>query len=137
MKNEDPIKLREMIEQFIIDVAHPDRVPPKPRAARGSRKKRDHITLSKNDLERMLSIARLAGDREMIAKLTPKKSLTQLKKDLISSVRRLEVDQELWNSYVEAVAMQNNPPAESAAANLIANLANATEASRLIPGLNS
>ncbi len=103
MKTEQPEQLSSMIEKFIIKVSTPDVVPPKPRAARGSRKKRDQITLTKNDLERMLSIARLAGDKEMISKLTPKKSLTQVKRELISSIRQNKSDQSLWNSFVELV----------------------------------
>lgn len=108
MKSEEPEKLFEMIDQFILKTKAPNKVPPKPRAARGSRKRRDQIVLTKSDLERMLNIARLAGDKEMINKLTPRKSLSQIKKDLISSIRQGKVEQELWNSYVEALNAQTN-----------------------------
>ncbi|MFT4552594.1 MAG: hypothetical protein ACI9S8_001219 [Chlamydiales bacterium] len=106
MKVEEPEKLLELIRKFIIKVEKPGKVDPKPRAARGSRKKRDQIVLSKTDLDRMLNIARLAGDKEMISKLTPKKSLTQIRRDLISSIRQGKGEQELWNVYVEALANQ-------------------------------
>lgn len=106
MKVEEPEKLLELIRKFIIKVEKPDKVAPKPRAARGSRKKRDQIVLSKTDLDRMLNIARLAGDKEMISKLTPKKSLTQIKRDLITSIRQGRAKQELWNIFIEALANQ-------------------------------
>ena len=106
MKVEEPGKLLELIRKFIMKVEKPGKVAPKPRAARGSRKKRDQIMLSKTDLDRMLNIARLAGDKEMIAKLTPKKSLTQIRRDLISSIRQGKAEQELWNVYIEALANQ-------------------------------
>ncbi len=107
MKTEQPEQLFGLIEKFILKVEQPDRVTPKPRAARGSRKRRDQINLTKSDLERMLNIARIAGDKEMIAKLTPKKSLPQIKKDLISSIRQGRAEQELWNSYVETLHNQH------------------------------
>lgn len=106
MKTESPEELGQMVQQFIMDVAEPVTVAPKKRAARGSRKRRGQITLNKNDLERMLNIARIAGDKEMIAKLTPKKSLAAIKRELIASIRQGKVEQELWNSYVEGVGAQ-------------------------------
>ena len=106
MKTEDPDLLSGLIEQFIIEVEAPDVVDPKPRAARGSRKRRDQISLTKTDLERMLNIARLAGDTEMIAKLTPRKSLTTIKKELINTIRQNVVDQELWNSFTDILKNQ-------------------------------
>ncbi len=81
-------------------------MPPKQRAARGSRKRRDQITFTRGQLERMLTIARLAGDKEMVSILSPKKSLATCKRELIASVRHGKVDQELWNSYVESVNAQ-------------------------------
>lgn len=110
MKTEEPEKLSHLIEKFILAVKTPNRVPPKPRAPRGSRQKQGQITLSNNDLERMLSIARLAGDKEMIEKLTPKKSLVQIKKELISSIRQEKAEHSLWNSYVEALSKQVHEP---------------------------
>jgi hypothetical protein len=119
MKTEQPEELLEMIRKFIIKVDAPDKVTPKPRAARGSRKKRDQIVLNKTDLERMLNIARLAGDKEMISKLTPKKSLTQIKRELVFSIRNGKAEQELWNTYVEALTNQNNMPGVPVPSNLV------------------
>lgn len=113
MKTENPKQLFEMIHRFITTVENPQRVTPKSRAPRGSRKKRDQIVLNKTDLERMLSIARLAGDKEMVAKLTPKKSLGQIKRELISSIRQERAEQELWNTYVEAIATQSFADADN------------------------
>lgn len=104
MKHEDPKTLADMIKRHIINSNKPSTVPPKQRAARGSRKRRDQFLFTKDDIERMLHMARLAGDKDMIRKLTPRKDLRQIKRELISSIRHNRVDQNLWNSYVEAVA---------------------------------
>jgi hypothetical protein len=106
MKTEDPQQLAEMITKYIINTSHPHKVVPKQRAARGSRKRRDSLTFSKQDVEKMLNMARLAGDKEMVRKLTPKKDLRTIKRELLSSIRNSRIDPELWNLYMEAVATQ-------------------------------
>lgn len=106
MKTEETDKLIKMINDNIINVDKPRSVSPKPRAARGSRKRRDQLIFSKQDLDRMLNMARLAGDKEMIRKLTPKKDLRTIKRELISSIRHNRVEQDLWQSYSEVVANQ-------------------------------
>ncbi len=103
MKNRQPSELSTLIEKFIINADKPSAVAPKQRAARGSRKKRDQYTFSRLQLERMLNIARLAGDKEMIGILSPKKSLATCKRELIASIRHGKVEPELWNAYVEAL----------------------------------
>lgn len=105
MKTEAPEQLQALITKFIVNVEKPSTVPPKSRAARGSRKRRDQFLFSKHDIERMLNMARLAGDKEMIRKLTPKKDLRTIKRELISSIRHGKVDQELWQYYAEAVSV--------------------------------
>src|SRR5271170_6857280 len=107
MKIKQPHELSSMIEKFIINTEKPGAVAPKQRAARGSRKRRDQYTFTRNQLERMLNIARLAGDKEMVSILAPKKSLATCKRELISSIRHGRVESELWNGYVESLnAMQ-------------------------------
>jgi len=107
MKNRNPSELGNLIEKFIINTEKPSSVAPKQRAARGSRKRRDQVTFTRNQLERMLNIARLAGDKEMVSILAPKKSLATCKRELISSIRHGRVEPELWNAYVESLnAMQ-------------------------------
>lgn len=108
MKTEQPEQLAQMISKFIINVDKPSSVKPKQRAARGSRKRRDQFLFSKQDIERMLNMARLAGDKEMIRKLTPKKDLRSIKRELIASIRHGKVDQDLWTSYVEAISLYNS-----------------------------
>lgn len=104
MKNKQPLELCSMIEKFIIKADRPASVPPKARAARGFRNKhRDHLAFSRTQIERMLQMARLAGDKEMIAMLSPKKSLASTKRELIASIRHGKLDHELWNSYVECI----------------------------------
>jgi hypothetical protein len=108
MKIKQPTKLSSLIKKFIIDENRPSIVAPKQRAARGSRKRRDQITFTRIQLERMLNIARLAGDKEIISILSPKKSLATYKRELIQSIRHGKIDQELWNGYVESVGAQQD-----------------------------
>jgi hypothetical protein len=107
MKKKNPSELSSMIKEFIINVDRPMAVAPKPRAARGSRKRRDQITFTKWQLERMLNIARLAGDKDIISILSPKKSLASFKRELIQAIRQNKIEQELWNGYIESVNAQN------------------------------
>ncbi|MBS4167914.1 hypothetical protein [Parachlamydia sp. AcF125] len=109
LKAEDPIELADLIQKYIIDPEAPTLVTPKPRAARGSRKRRDQFQFSKQDIERMLNMARLAGDKDMVRKLTPKKDLRTIKRELIASIRHGKIDAELWNLYVESITSQHNP----------------------------
>ena len=106
MKVKQPLDLAAMIERYILNVDKLVVVPPKQRAARGSRKRRDHMNFTRTQLERMLNIARLAGDKEIISILSPRKSLATCKRELIQSIRHNKVDQELWNGYVEAINAQ-------------------------------
>jgi len=106
MKTRQPQELGTMIEKFIINVEKPGTVTPKSRAARGSRKRRDQITFTRGQLEKMLSLAKLTGEKEMIAILSPKRSLATCKRELISSIRHGIVEQDLWNAYAEAINTQ-------------------------------
>lgn len=114
MRTEEPEKLQTMINKYVVNVDKPNKVSPKPRAARGSRKRRDQFVFTKQDIDRMLHMARDAGDRDMIRKLTPKKDLRSIKRELISSIRHGHVDQDLWHSYVEIVNSYNALAATSA-----------------------
>jgi hypothetical protein len=51
-------------------------------------------------------MARSIGDKEVIRKLTPRKELKHLKRELISSIRQNRVETELWNIYAENVTQQ-------------------------------
>ena len=106
MKHKQPQELESLIEKFILRIDRPLVVPPKTRAVRGSRKKKDQLAFSKLQLERLLNMARMSGDKEMIALLSPKKSQAQCKRELIQSIRQGTVDHEAWNAYVEAVNTQ-------------------------------
>lgn len=108
MKTENPQQLADLINKHIINSNNPQEVTPKQRAPRGTRKRRDLYTFSKQDLERMLNMARLAGDKDMVRKLTPKKDLRTVKRELISSIRHGRIEPELWNLYVEAMTTQSS-----------------------------
>lgn len=102
MKQKQPQELAAIIEKHLI---HSDKavvIAPKQRAPRGSRKRKDHMNFTRNQLERMLSIARLAGDKEIITILSPKRSLASCKRELIQAIRHNKTEQDLWTNYVEA-----------------------------------
>ena len=106
MKNKQPSDLASIIERHVVHVDKPVIIAPKQRAARGSRKRREHMNFTRFQLERMLNIARLAGDKEIITILSPRKSVSTCKRELIQSIRHNKVEPELWNSYVESVHAQ-------------------------------
>ncbi len=103
MKYKQPQELSSIIERFVVNSDKPTIIAPKQRAPRGSRKRRDHMNFTRMQLERMLNIARLAGDKEIITILSPKRSLAACKRELIQAIRHNKVEQELWTHYVEAV----------------------------------
>ncbi len=106
MKYKQPQELSGIIERFVLNADRPMVIPPKQRAARGSRKRKDHMNFTRIQLERMLSIARLAGDKEIVTILSPRKSLAGCKRELIQSIRQNKVEPELWNHYMEAASAQ-------------------------------
>lgn len=53
-------------------------------------------------------MARLAGDKEMISILSPKKSFNALKRELVQSIKQEKIMQELWNTYVETLTTLQN-----------------------------
>ena len=108
LKSESPKELSKMIDQYILDPVSPKRVPHKPRKPRGSRKRPDLINLTRDELDRLLSHVRHAGDHEIAAKFSRKRSIAQIKKALVASIRRHEVDHEMWNAYVEAVSTDSS-----------------------------
>jgi hypothetical protein len=106
MKTQLPGKLAEMLKNFVINPNKPVTVPPKQRAARGSRKKRDLFVIPKQEIDKILSLARAAGDRDLIRRLLPKRDLGTIKRELISSIRHNRLEPELWHSFTEALSQQ-------------------------------
>lgn len=102
MKLKQPFELGSLIKQFIIEKDSPNAVAPKQRAARGSKKRKDQMTFTRIQLERLLNIAKQTDDKEMISLLSPKTSLATAKRNLITSVRQGIVDEELWFAYKES-----------------------------------
>lgn len=103
MKHSSPKQLIQMLKTFVLDSEEPRSIHPKPRAPRGSKKRKDYINFTKTDIERVLELARQVGDKDLLAKFSPKKPLPSLKRELIRSIRNNVVSIELWNAYVEAV----------------------------------
>lgn len=108
MKYEDPEQLNTLISKYIMNTSSPSKVAPKPRAPRGSRKRRDHLPLTKQDIDRLLYLARQSGEKDIIRKLTPRKDLRSIKRELISSIKHNEVQEELWHTYVEIINSQSH-----------------------------
>ena len=104
MKTEEPHALSALIDRYINSVEKPTSVAPKPRAARGSRKRRGGINFSRSELEKLINIANRLGEDDIINKLSPRKSLAAYRRDLIMSVKNNEVDEKLWKDYAQAVA---------------------------------
>lgn len=112
MKGTAPDQLLKMLRTFILDSDSPRVIHPKPRAPRGSKKRRDLINFTKTDIERVLELARQVGDKDLLARFSPKKPLPALKRELIRSIRNGIVSIELWNAYVEAVKSTTSPNLE-------------------------
>ncbi|MEG0287985.1 MAG: hypothetical protein RSB82_02785 [Victivallaceae bacterium] len=108
LKNTHPEQLSSMLKKFILNSEQPRLLDPKPRAPRGSKKRRDFINFTKNDIERVLELARQVGDKDLLARFSPKKPLPSLKRELIRSIRNGLVCVELWAAYVETVKALNN-----------------------------
>lgn len=104
MKHEAPEELLQMLNKYILNPSSPSKLPPKPRAPRGSRKRRDHLPLTKQDIDLLLYLARQSGQKDIVRKLTPKKDLRTIKRELIASIKHGQVKEELWLAYVEGVA---------------------------------
>lgn len=104
LKNSDPVQLAALLQEFILDVDTPRPLDPKPRAPRGSRKRRDFINFSRTDIERVLELARQVGDEDLVARFSPKRSLPSLKRELIRSIRENKINQELWNAYADTIS---------------------------------
>jgi hypothetical protein len=93
-----------LVTKYIINTENPHKQPPKARAPRGSRKRRDHMPLSKQDIDLLLSLARKSGEKDIVRKLTPKKDLRTIKRELISSIKHGRVEEELWLTYAEIMS---------------------------------
>ena len=103
MKNEEPTNLKKMLEKYIINTSKPISVPPKKRAPRGSRKRPGHVSLTRAELECLITLAQKADKNDIIAKLTPKKSLAACRKELVRSIKNGEVRADLWMMYSEII----------------------------------
>lgn len=101
MKRRDPSELSALINRFILGPNEPTSVAPKQRAPRGSRKKKDVPSLSRSHLDQMIALARSAGARDLVALLSPKKSLAAAKKELIQAIKDERIDENLWMNYVD------------------------------------
>lgn len=121
---EDPQAAADLLTKYILQPQTVQRVAPKQRAARGSRKRRDQLTISRQEAEKLLQMARMANDNEMVRRLSPKRDLRSIKRELISSIRHSEVEPELWGCYVELISTQKQLAHQAAeAANLASIIA--------------
>lgn len=110
MRNEDPEQLVQLLNKHILNPSNPSKLPPKPRAPRGSRKRRDHLPLTKQDIDLLLYLAKQSGQKDIIRKLAPRKDIRSIKRELIASIKHGQVKEELWIAYVETVSTPTTPP---------------------------
>lgn len=104
LKHSSPSQFSQMLRTFILESDSPRSIHPKPRAPRGSKKSKDLVNFTKTDIERVLELARQVGDKDLLARFSPKKPLASIKRELIRSIRNNLVNVELWNAYAEALS---------------------------------
>lgn len=103
-KNSDPAHLFKLLQKFIVEMDTPKALDPKPRAPRGSRNRPNFFSFTRTDIERVLEVAKQVGDKDLLARFSPKRSFPVLKKELIRSIRENKVNHDLWNAYAELMA---------------------------------
>jgi len=104
IKNSNPEQLFSLLKDYIVNSDAPKALDPKPRAPRGSRKRRDFAIFTRTDIEKVLDLARRVGDDDLMARFSPKRSLPSIKRELLRSVREGRVNQDLWTAYCDAIS---------------------------------
>ena len=107
MKSENPTKLGTMIDEHILRIEEPVRLGHKPRRPRGTRKKHDVIALTRAELEQLMKHLSQVGDEGMLNKFSRRQSLALIKKQLAASIRKHQIDHDLWAAYVDTVKLHN------------------------------
>ncbi|MDF2549220.1 MAG: hypothetical protein K0S07_287 [Chlamydiales bacterium] len=110
MKSKAAAELLKMISEHILKVEEPQPVQPKARAPRGTRKSRNKLAFTKQELERLLEHAKAAGDEAIVNKLAPISDLKSIKKELIASIRHNQVNEELFERYKQALNDSKDQP---------------------------
>lgn len=113
LKTSNPHQLFSLLQDFIINSNTPKALEPKQRAPRGSRKKKDLFNFSRNDIEKVLELARKVGDKDLLAKFSPRRSLPSLKRELIRTIKEGIVNEDLWLAFKESIYAINNHSSES------------------------
>lgn len=111
LRSKDPEHYTQLLNKYVVNHSAPEKLPPKTRAPRGSRKRRELLALTKQDIDLLLSLARQSGQKEIVRKLNPPRELRALRRELLASIRRNEVKEDLWLSYSEAIAAAHAPAA--------------------------
>lgn len=101
MRKERPAKLAALIHEHIMTPDNPKEVPPRQRAARGSKKNAGFL-FTKSDISRIVGVLQDAGEHDLIHKLVPKDPKT-VKKQLIQAIKNDEVQQPLWDAFCQQV----------------------------------
>ena len=101
LKHADPAYLLSLLKKCVLENEAPRILDPKQRAPRGSRKQNDFISFSRSDIEKVLELAKQVGDKDLMTRFSPRRSLPALKRDLIRSIRDNSVNQDLWLTYSE------------------------------------
>lgn len=103
MKQRQPKQLLEMLEKNIFSKDKPSRLQHRQRAPRGSRKRLELMNLTRQDMDKVILALRQTGDKDIVKKLSPKRDLKTLKRELGLSIKQGRIEHELWNAYVDAL----------------------------------
>ncbi|MDF2549221.1 MAG: hypothetical protein K0S07_288 [Chlamydiales bacterium] len=110
MKSSSATELLNMISEHILKVEEPQLVQPKARAPKGTRKSKNKLAFTKQEIERLLEHAKAAGDEAIVNKLAPVLDLKSIKKELIASILHSQVNEELFECYRQALNDSKSQP---------------------------
>lgn len=107
MKKEQPAQLMHMINENILDRDAPQLLPVN---IRPSIKKKNpvELKLNKSQMNRLVNILKEAGEQELIAVIAPQESLKEVQKLMLDMIRKKEINQELWTTYIKLIQIENS-----------------------------
>lgn len=102
LKKSQPLELLRMIKEYVLEQETPKILSSLPK--QGLRIKRQvEVKLKSSQINRLVEILKKAGEQELISLLAPHQSLAQVQKLMIDLIKRKEVDQGLWETYVKLI----------------------------------
>jgi len=102
MKKVQPTELLQMIREYILEKETPETFSSIPRPALMV-KRQVEVKLKRSQINRLVDILKKVGDHELISTLAPHQTLAQVQKLMLEMIRKKEVDQDLWETYVKLI----------------------------------